>query len=103
MKLNQGLWAGCIALFCSAAVATSPPNYRVTILPAVDGALSTIARALNDSGEIAGDTFLGGNVLIRVIYWASPDAAPIEMTGFGADTCPPLSVGQSSRQTRHLG
>jgi uncharacterized membrane protein len=86
MKLNQGLWAGCIAMFCSAAVATSPPNYRVTILPAVDGALSTIARALNDSGEIAGDTFLGGNILIRVIYWASPDAAPIEMTGFGADT-----------------
>ncbi len=86
MKLKPVLWACCSGLLCSAVLADSPPNYRVAILPAVDGALSTRAMALNDSGEIAGDTFLGGNILVHVLYWASPEAAPIEMTGFGADT-----------------
>ncbi len=98
MKLNQVLWTCCTGLFCSAALANSPPNYRVTILPAVDGALSTRARALNDSGEIAGDTFLGGNILIHVIYWASPDAAPIEMTGFGADTALARDINSAIRR-----
>ncbi|HZL98812.1 MAG TPA: hypothetical protein VFD43_01045, partial [Planctomycetota bacterium] len=93
--LGLALLASASVLLAAPQIAATPaptdvPQFRLTLLPAPEGAQQLQATALDEVGRVVGTSTQ--SIFVESVYWPGPESAPIVATGEGAGFAIPYDL-----------